>query len=87
MPDNEPKGEIDTNAVLAMIKKIQFDLQQKADIKDLDHMKLLLDGKADKNDVMKEMDRMDKAINDLKRMVLSLEEKVKLNDRELKQVN
>ena len=84
---DEPKGDIDTNAVLAMIKKLQFELQQKVDAKDLEHLKLLVDSKADKNDVMKEMDRMDKNINDLKRLVLSLEEKVKLIERELKQVN
>ena len=83
--DDDHKGDIDTNAVLAMIKKLQFELQQKADSKDIDHLKVLLDGKADKKDIIREMDRMDKNINDLKRLVLSLEEKVKLIERELQQ--
>lgn len=48
---------------------------------------MLIDGKADKTQTIKELDKMDKNINDIKRIVLNLEEKVKLMDREVKQCN
>lgn len=67
-----------------MIQKLTFELQSKADSKDIEHIKVLLDEKADKKEMLKELDKTDKNVNDLKRLMLSLEEKIKLMDREIK---
>jgi chromosome segregation ATPase len=59
-------GSIDTTAVMAMIQNLQIEVNLKANSSDLDSIRTALNGKADKTAVKSEVDRLDKAIADVR---------------------
>jgi hypothetical protein len=54
VPVAMPTGEIDTNAVMTFIKKLQVEMQSKAELKDVENIKVQLNQKADKSETLKE---------------------------------
>lgn len=77
-------GEIDTSGIMTIVNKIQAEVASKVDSKTILEFQTILNNKADKVEMGKEFDRVDKTIGDIKRSFITLEDKIKQMDREIK---